>query len=54
MAIAHVTTKQELREHLETEEMVLINFWAEWCSPCKMFGMVLNQLNDECSDPVTR
>ena len=52
MSIAHITTKQELEEHLKTEKIVLINFWAEWCNPCKMFGMVLDQLNEEFNDKV--
>lgn len=52
MSIIHVVTKKELGEQLKTEKIVLINFWAEWCGPCKMFGLVLNQLNEECSDKV--
>jgi len=47
MSIVHVTTKQELEQHLITDEMVLINFWAQWCGPCKMFKIVLEQLNEE-------
>lgn len=47
MSIVHVTTKQELEQHLISDEMVLINFWAQWCGPCKMFGKVLEQLNEE-------
>ncbi|MFJ7732947.1 thioredoxin family protein [Lysinibacillus sp. NPDC097231] len=52
MSIVHVTTKSELREHLKTKKIVLINFWAEWCGPCKMFAGVLKQLNEECSGKV--
>lgn len=52
MSIVHVTTKKELEEHLKTKRIVLINFWAEWCSPCKMFAMVLNQLDEKYSDKV--
>ncbi|MBE5107565.1 redoxin domain-containing protein [Bacillus thuringiensis] len=52
MSIIHVVTKKELGEQLKTDKIVLINFWAEWCGPCKMFGLVLNQLNEECSDKV--
>ncbi|MBG9465135.1 thioredoxin [Bacillus thuringiensis] len=52
MSIVHAVTKQELEEQLKTDKIVLINFWAEWCGPCKMFGVLLNQLNEECSDKV--
>lgn len=47
MSIVHSTTKQELERQLITDKIVLINFWAQWCGPCKMFGMVLEQLNEE-------
>ncbi|GAB0168377.1 thioredoxin family protein [Lysinibacillus sp. CTST325] len=52
MSIVHVTTKKELREHLNTKKVVLINFWAEWCGPCKMFAGVLNQLSEEFSGKI--
>ncbi|MCL1694629.1 MULTISPECIES: thioredoxin family protein [unclassified Lysinibacillus] len=52
MSIVQVTTKEELREHLKTKKIVLINFWAEWCGPCKMFKGVLKELNEEFSGKV--
>ncbi|MGE7674564.1 thioredoxin family protein [Lysinibacillus sp. NPDC094403] len=52
MSIVHVITKKELREHLNTKKIVLINFWAEWCGPCKMFAGVLSQLSEDFSDKI--
>ncbi|MGL4656748.1 MAG: thioredoxin [Sarcina sp.] len=34
-------------EVLEKKGVVLVDFWAEWCGPCKMLGPVIEELSEE-------
>jgi thioredoxin 1 len=45
-------TKDTFEETILGNDTVLIDFWAEWCGPCKMFGPVYEKLSDEYPDVV--
>lgn len=32
---------------LKSDKPVIVDFWAEWCGPCRMVGPIVNELSDE-------
>ena len=48
--IVHISDESFEEEVLQSERPVLIDYWAEWCGPCKMIAPVLDEIATEYSD----
>jgi thioredoxin 1 len=45
--ILTLTDENFSKEVLQSPQPVLVDFWAEWCGPCKMLGPLLDELAEE-------
>lgn len=45
-------TKENFNEVVENNEIVILDFWAPWCGPCKNFGPIFEKVSDSHEDIV--
>ncbi|MGK2924296.1 MAG: thioredoxin TrxA [Lysobacterales bacterium] len=48
--IIHVTDSSFEQDVLKSERPVLLDFWAEWCGPCKMIAPIIDEIAQEYGD----
>ncbi|MFM5905940.1 MAG: thioredoxin [Micrococcales bacterium] len=49
----HVTTASFQADVLQSAKPVLVDFWAEWCGPCRAVSPILDQISAEHGDKIT-
>ena len=50
MAVTHVTHADFKKVVLESKKPVLVDFYAEWCGPCKLTSPIIEELSNEMKD----
>src|SRR5438105_12320582 len=53
MSTVAVTDTSFEQDVLKSSKPVLVDFWAEWCGPCKQIAPALEQISDELAGKVT-
>jgi len=53
MATKKITDASWENDVLKSDTPVLVDFWAEWCGPCRMIGPALEEISDELGGKVT-
>ena len=50
--IIKLTDSEFENQVIKSEKPILVDYWAEWCGPCKMIAPILEEISTEMSDKI--
>ncbi len=50
--IVKLTDSEFENQVIKSEKPILVDYWAEWCGPCKMIAPILEEVSNEMSDKI--
>ena len=52
MATVNITDENFDTEVLKSDKPIVVDFWAEWCGPCKQIGPMLEEISNEMTNEI--
>lgn len=52
MSLVHITDANFQEEVLDSKGLVLVDFWAPWCAPCRMLGPIIEEVAEDAKESV--
>ena len=52
MPTKKITDESFEADVLKSDKLTLVDFWAEWCGPCKQIGPILEEISNEMKDQI--